>query len=305
MRIRIQPWQLAILVVALCAAAIWFVRWRKLAEPYDAPQLFSALPGSAAGTLLFVDVAKLRNGGILDLLAGSKAAEERDDRNFVEQTGFDYRTDLDAIAAVYVSGEVYLAVRGRFDWPQLSAYARSQGGRCQYTICTMPATSPERNISFYPIRRDVLALAVTIEERGVTIISPGQSKPRNVPPEPVWLRAPREALHASESLPAGVQLLLAPLGDAQSVELSAGPGKNGLRLRAEVALPSAKAAETLSQQFQSLTDALRRMSAKTAGAADLAGLLAKGSVEQKDSLVVAEWPLDPEFLKALASDRSQ
>jgi len=275
-------------------------------EPYDAPQLLSALPG-APGTLLFLDVAKLRNGGILDLVAGSKAVEERDYRNFVEQTGFDYRTDLDAIAAVFQSSGVYLVVRGRFDWPQLSAYARSQGGMCQYTVCSMPASAPDHNISFYPIRRDVLALAASTEERGVTIIAPGQSKAPKVPQDPVWLWAPRAVLRNSETLPVGIQLLLAPLTDAQSVELSAGPGKSGLRLRAEVSFPDAKAAASLSQQFQSLTNSLRQMSshnAGTAGSANLAELLAKGSIQQKDTIVTAEWPLDPEFLKSLAGDKA-
>ena len=223
MRLRFQPWQLAVLVVALCAGAIAFARWRKLSQPYDAPQLLAALPGGDRNTMLFLDVAKLRDGGVLNLLAGSKATEEPDYRNFVDQTGFDYRNDLDALAAVFNQGRIYAAVRGRFEWPQLAAYARSQGGTCQYTICTMPASSPERNISFYPIRKDVLALAITPEERGVSSVSPSQNSQRNVPQDPIWFWIPRSALQNTASFPAGLQLLLAPLSEAQSIAISAGP----------------------------------------------------------------------------------
>ena len=53
------------------------------------------LPADRA-TLVYIDTDALRKSGLLDLLAGSKAAEEADYRKFVEQTGFDYRTDLDA-----------------------------------------------------------------------------------------------------------------------------------------------------------------------------------------------------------------
>jgi hypothetical protein len=305
-RIRLQPWQLAVLVVVLCAAAVAFVRWRKLAQPYDAARLFSALP-VARGTLLYLDVETLRKGGILDLLAGSKAAEEPDYRNFVTQTGFDYRTDLDAVAAVFDSGQVYLTVRGHFDWPQLSGYARAQGGTCQYLICSMAASAPGRNISFYPLRGDVLALAVTSAERGVNMIADGQATPQVLPNDPAWLWAPRETFRNSSSLPAGIQLLLAPLTDAQSVALSAGPAaNNGLRLRAQVSFASPNAAAALVQQFQSLTKSLGQMSPQAGGSpgsTDVAGLLAKGTVEQKDSLVTAEWPLDPAFLKSLAQGK--
>ncbi|MEQ1947996.1 MAG: hypothetical protein ABL995_12455 [Bryobacteraceae bacterium] len=302
MRFRFQPWQLAILVIAACAGVIAFARWRSLAKPYDAAQLLSALPVDR-GTLFFVDVDQLRQGGILDALAGSKAVEEPDYRNFVDQTGFDYRSDLNSVAAVFDSGKIYAAIRGRFDWKQLAAYARSQGGVCQYTICTMPASAPDRNISFYPIRRDVLALAVTSEERGVATISPGQGKPKVIPEDPIWLWAPRQSFQRPDSLPAGVQLLLAPLTNAQSIALSAGPGKNGLRLHAVVALASPNDAVAVAKQFQTLTNSLRQLAPADAGSGDLMGLLANGSIEPKGASVIAEWPIAPEFLKSLATDR--
>lgn len=279
--------------------------------------MLSALP-IARGTLLFLDVGALRKGGILELISGSKAAEEPDYRNFVAQTGFDYRTDLDAVAAVFDSGQVYVTVRGRFDWTQLAAYARAQGGTCQYLTCSMPASAPDRHISFYPIRGNVLALAVTTEERGANMISDGQAKPKALPDDPAWLWTPRETIRDAASMPPGLQLLLSPVADAQSVSLSAGPAPDdkGLRLRARVTFASADAAAALVRQFQSLTSSLRNLAdqaGRSAGAdsdggdpADsngLGALLAKGKIERNDSVATAEWPLEPSFLKSMAEER--
>src|SRR5579863_6225298 len=159
MRVRFQPWQLAVLVVLLCGALVGVVRWRRASQPFNAAGLLAALPADGA-TLFYIDADALRQSGILELLAGSKTAEEADYRRFVEQTGFDYRTDVDAVAAAFVNGETYLTVRGRFQWKLLSSYARAQGGECRYTLCSMPASDKDRHVSFYPLKTNVLALSV-------------------------------------------------------------------------------------------------------------------------------------------------
>ena len=75
-------------------------------------------------TVVYMDVAAIRRSGILNMLAGSKAAEEPEYRQFVDQTKFDYRQDLDAVAAAFKDGQVFLALRGRFHWKNLADYAR-------------------------------------------------------------------------------------------------------------------------------------------------------------------------------------
>ncbi len=65
------------------------------------------------------------------LIAGSKSAEDPEYKTFVEQTGLDYRTDLDAVAAAFAEGNTYLALRGRFVSKKLAAYAQSHGGKCE------------------------------------------------------------------------------------------------------------------------------------------------------------------------------
>ena len=105
MRTRIQPWQLAAIVILLCGSILWFAHWRSTSRPYGAAELIQCLPPEQA-THMFIDVAALRSSGILDLLAGSRAAEEADYKKFVDQTGFDYRTDLDAVAGAFGMGEL-------------------------------------------------------------------------------------------------------------------------------------------------------------------------------------------------------
>jgi hypothetical protein len=93
-------------------------------------------------------------------LAGSKAVEEPDYQQFVNETKFDYRQDLDAIAAAFKDGKVYFALRGRFHWKDLKDYAARQGGSCHGDFCVVAGSQPNRRISFYPLKRDVLAMAI-------------------------------------------------------------------------------------------------------------------------------------------------
>ena len=128
MRLRFQPWQLALLVVALCVASVGVVRWWRVSAPYDAAHLVALLPSEKA-TVVYIDTGLLRQSGLLDLVAGSKAIEEPDYRKFVDQTGFDYRRDLDAVAAAFVDNHVYITLRGRFQWKQLNGYATIYAGK--------------------------------------------------------------------------------------------------------------------------------------------------------------------------------
>jgi hypothetical protein len=303
-RIRLQPWQLALLMVALSGAVVGLVRWRINAVSYSAARMIATLPSDRA-TLLYADVGVLRKAGILDLLAGSKAAEEADYRKFVDQTGFDYRNDLDAVAAAFANGASYFTIRGRFQWKQLAAYAISQGGECHYAICSLPGSALERNISFYPLRTDVLALAVSSDTNGVSMISPSQAqKALVIPAEPVWISAPTSALARQGALPAGVQSLLGPLGRAEKVTVAAGPQGASAQLRLVVLCKSPQDAEAVKGELSSATEALRNAALgapRAPGQPDWAAMLRAGAFSRAGLEVSGAWPLDRSFLEALAS----
>jgi hypothetical protein len=304
-RIRLQPWQLAVFVVVLSCGFVSAVRWWKNSFSYDRAHMVAALPGDRA-TVFFADVAALRNAGILDLLAGSKAAEEADYQKFVEQIGFDYRTDLDTVAAAFVDGQSFFTVRGRFQWSQLADYAKAQGGECRYAICTLPGSSLGRNISFYPMQPNVLALAVTPEPNGVSSITPSSHVWLNpLPPEPVWISAPTSELTKPGALPVSIQVLLGPAARSGRVVAALGPRNQGIQLRLSLVCKSPDEAQTVKRELASATEIVRNSlqnDSPEPGQPDWAGFLRGGTLSVNGAEVTGTWPLDRSFLNALVSD---
>ena len=295
------------MLIVFCAGVLAFTYWRSQRH-FDAVSLIESLPPYQA-THVYVAVGALRDSGVLDLLAGSKAEEEPDYRAFVEQTGFDYRSDLDAVAAAFFHGGSYFTIRGHFDWKKLTAYARAQGGDCRNAVCSMAASDKLRHISFFPLSSDVLALAVTTEERGVTMIGPNQWKtPPKLPQEPVWISAPSFMFSDPKDLPAGAQAFLSPLAQAQQVVFAIGPDGQRLRIRLEVSCATPESAAALAKQLTSTTDLLKKMLERekmTPNPRDLSGVLVAGTFQQEDKRVTGTWPVERGFIEALASGKVQ
>lgn len=294
-------------MIALCGGALWLFHWRASRE-LSARSLIQYLPPDRTAHV-YIDVAALRSGGLVDLLAGSKAEEEPDYRKFVEQTGFDYRSDLDAVAAGFEHGDVYMVLRGHFDWKRLKEYALAQGGTCRNTVCSMQASAADRHISYYPIRSDVLALAVSNEERGVDMISAEQWKnPPQLPPEPVWISVPAYMFTDVSGLPAGTHSFLTPLAQSEGVTFAIGPQGQRFQLRVEVICASPQAAADLANQLTSTTDLLRKMIVRdhmTANPRDLSGVLVSGTFDHQDRKVTGIWPVERGAIEALTSGQAQ
>lgn len=275
---------------------------------YDAGRLLAMLPVGRA-TLVYIDTGSLRKSGLLNLVAGSKAAEEADYRKFVEQTGFDYRTDLDAVAAAFIDGRVYTTLRGRFQWAKLAAYAESQGGQCRDAVCGMAGSSAERNISYYEVASNVLALAVSPDPRGVTSIGPGGRKVE-IPAaaDPVWISVPPAVFNKLDAFPDGTRAFLSPLARAEKVTFAAGPQGDRLQLRLEVVCATAEAAADLTKQLAGVTGLLKDMIGRahmTPNPRDLSGVLVAGRFEQRAATVIGTWPIERGFVEALASGQIQ
>lgn len=311
MKFRFQPWQLAALVIVMCAAAVIFT-WRRHERAFDAAGMLECLPPDQA-THVYVDVDALRRGGMLQLIAGNKTAEEPDYQKFVTQTGFDYTRDLDAAAIAFFHGSEYFAVRGRFDWPKLADYARAQGGNCGDSngnaVCSMPASTPERHISYYMLSSKVLAMAVSPEERGVNMIGPNQWKnPPHLPAEPVWISAPSFVFSNVENLPTGTHSFLSPLAQADQVTFAIGPEGQRLQIRLEVSCATPEVAAAMTAQLTKTTDLLKKMldlDHMKPNANDLTTVLISGSFEQHDKLVTGKWPVERGFVEALAAGQVQ
>ena len=294
-------------MVVLCAAAVALAHWWRVSSPYDAARLISALPKERA-TVMYLDAEQLRRSGLLALLAGSKAAEETDYRKFVDETGFDYRTDLDALAASFADNRLYATLRGRFRWKQLTSYAESQGGECHYSVCTMLGSAADRNISFFPLKSDVLALAVSTDPRAVTSIVSGTKLPAPLPNDPFWISVPAAVFNKPDAFPSGTRAFLSPLTHADKITFAVGPQGDRLQLRLEVACATPEAAAELVKQLSSVTSLLKSMIERehmTPNSHDLSGVLVAGTFVQRQSTVVGTWPVERGFVEALASGQIQ
>ncbi|HZT39641.1 MAG TPA: hypothetical protein VFA28_17235 [Bryobacteraceae bacterium] len=300
---RPQPWHLAAILVALCASVIaimYEARSRGINTPSE---MIACLPHRGA-TVAYIDVDALRRSGFLDLIAGSKATEDLEYTAFVDATGFDYRRDLDRMALSIAGNDVWLVLRGRFNWNKLNAYTTAHGGLCRNAVC-MAQTSPERWVSYYPLRAGAMALAISAQQGAVFGITPhgANAELAQNPDQPVWVLVPAATLRAARSLPAGARSFVSPLGSAEWVVFSIGPAQNALRLSADVACSSEPAAAELLSQLERATAMLRSMLQREhqqPNPRDLSGVLADGSFRREGRRVLGAWPIPREFIESVA-----
>ncbi len=222
MKPRFQLRPLVALLLVACAIAGAGIYWFRARRPLPPSNLVAFLPTSDA-TVIYIDVDTLRRSGILAMVAGSKTSEEPDYRQFVEQTKFDYRQDLDAVAAAMKDGRIYFALRGRFHWSNLKDYATRQGGSCHNDFCVAQGSQPNRRISFYLLKPDVMALAIGPDDFGAyQITSASGKKAPAEPKEPVWASVPAVALQGMDSLPAAAKAYVPAMQGAEQIVLSIG-----------------------------------------------------------------------------------
>lgn len=259
-------------------------------------------PGQA--TLAYVDVAALRRAEILDLLAGSKATEELEYKDFVEATGFDYRRDLDSFAAAFTPSATYMVVRGRFDWKRLNQYAKQHGGRCINGFCESPASEPTRHVSYYALKSDTMALAFSGDEFAAgSVTSRGRQPGDPLPQQPVWISVPGSVFRNASDLPTGTHSFASALAGADKIVFSAGPEEDHMQLQMTVTCPTPETAQQLELRLDNVTDLLRKMvelENQTPNAGDLSGVLAAGSFQTIGRTVYGRWPVQRAFLDSLS-----
>jgi hypothetical protein len=298
-----QRQQIVALTVAACAIAGAAGYWYHARGAAPASSLVSYLPAVNA-SVIYIDVDALRRSGILSLVTGSKAVEEADYQQFVNETKFDYRQDLDAIAAAFKDGKVYFALRGRFHWKNLKDYAARQGGSCHGDFCVVAGSQPNRRISFHPLRHDVLAMAISPDDFAAYQVASQSVKLELAPPkEPVWALIPAVALQRMDSLPVAAKAYVPALRGAEQIILSIGADPaSQLQLGLQVTCKDATAASALLTQFESTTTALRQVLSKVnrkPDPADLSGVLVAGTFHRSERQVYGAWPIPKAFINAI------
>ena len=289
----------------LCAALTGGIHWYQTLGGASPSDLVNYLPGGNA-TVVYIDADAIRRSGILNMIAGSKAAEELEYQQFVDQTLFDYRQDLDAVAVAFKDKQVFLAARGNFHWKNLMDYAVHQGGSCHNSFCTVPSVRPSRRISFYALKPNIMALAISPDDfAAYSVIRKPAKPPLATPNEPVWMLVPAAALKDTEALPAGTKPYAAALQNAEQVLFTLGPDSGNLQLSLQVTCRDATSATKLLADFQNATDTLRNWIAREhqqPNPADLSGVLVAGTFRREDKRVYGQWPLPRAFVDSLTGE---
>jgi hypothetical protein len=294
-------------VVAIGTAGITFAihsyRYRFVRSDAD---MLAFLPSGEA-TVFFADAAALRHASMLNLLTGSKPVSDPEYQDFVRQTHFEYSKDLDAVAGKANSEQLFLVLRGRFDWGKLRRYAAAHGGSCTKRICKLPGTRAARWASFMLIQPDVMGLALSADSSAVEMLRPsGGSRRPQMPAEPVWVNLPASLLRNPVNLPPPMRIFAIALQSADSVTLSlARPAENrstAFNVQLDAICRNASTADTARDQLEIQTKMLRlglEREHQQPNPADFTGLLTAGRFQVVDKHVMGTWPVSKELLSAL------
>lgn len=302
----IRSWQLFLAVGGLCAISLAGMYWWNLRRSAGNDHLFRRLPVERA-IIAGVDVKALRAAGVLDLLAGARGVEELDYKEFVQQTGFDYREDLDYVAAAFDAEHKYFLLRGRFDWGLLTRFSAAKGAACTNLFCSLRGDEPGKNLSYFPLSRDVLALAIGFAPRAAYSLM-NEREPESgfqIPQDAIWASLPGPLLAASKNLPDGVKAYAATLSSAERVTIGLAVGATGIEARLQADCTAAPAAAELRDRLQDLTELLRKMLARAGQQpkpGELAAVLLTGRFEANGKALRATWPVPRAFLANLASE---
>ena len=305
MRLRLQPWQLAAGLIILCAAAVFGIYRLRTRGGVQPAEMTSYLPTNNA-VVVYIDFESMRRSGILNLLSGSKAAEELEYQQFVDQTLFDYRQDLDAAAVAFKEDQVFFALRGRFHWKNLMDYTVRRGGACHNSFCAVEGSKPLRRISFYPLKPDLMAMAVSKDDLAAYQVARNSGRLAVSPPsQPVWILVPAAALKNAGSLPDAARPYAAALRNTEEVLFSVGSRRDQLQLSLQVACKDAISASALLVDLENATNALRKMIARQhqePNPGDLTGVLAAGVFRREDRQVFGEWPIPRAFVDSITRE---
>lgn len=289
-------------MVALCACTIGAVYYFQSREK-KLPELMRYLP-QREGITVYLNLRLLRDAGILDRINGAAVTQEPEYQAFVQQSGFDYRQDLDSVLARFTPKVNYILLTGRFRWRDLNRYVIQSGGQCQRGFCRMNGSEPDRKISFVAVNGRTLGLAVGPTPGSAYDLTKKRSEAAGpLPEEPVWLSFSPSALRSNEKFPAGTRLFAKALADADRVTLSIGFEGGKVMAKLEAQSHSSLAAQSLLNQMQGLTELVRSYLARSGqkpNPADMSGVVTSGEFSREGNVVRGRWPLEWSFIDALA-----
>jgi len=288
---KTRAWLLILFIAALCSGTLGGVIWYR-SRAISPAAMMKRLPTDDA-IVLFVDFAKLRSAGLLQLLDGSKVGEDPEYQSFVRQTEFDYKQDLDTAMVAFAPKAKYMLLKGRFDWKALKSYVLSTDGRCNNSFCKMAGSTPERRISFYPVQSNLMAMGVSDDDAAALRMNLVEDRPdAEIPNAPIWLAVPPSVVKSGQNLPAGTQMFARSLDRAQAVTLSLVQEGDAYAAKLDVKCASAADASALAGDLSNTTRLLREMIQRehqTPNPADLSGFLTSGTFMSQGQKTHGYW----------------
>ena len=305
MRRRNTLW-IVVAILALAGAAILSVvdvqRHRFVRSSID---LVKQLPPGDF-TRFYADLGALRKVGLLHLLTGANPIQEKDYREFVRQTQFDYARDLDAIAGASDGEQLFFLIRGRFDWDKFKQYVVARGGTCRSQSCAVPTSKSGYWANLVRLQPGVAGLAISAHSAAAdTLRREAPPTDEGAPSNPVWVSVSKTLLTKPESLPLAMRALAISLQAADSVILSLGPAvdkRSAFAIDLDASFSVEPSAETARAQLDIQTRMLKlglQRAHREPDPADLTGLLTAGTFQRVRKQVIGSWPVRRELLKTL------
>jgi len=307
LRLKLPPWAFLLLVGAVVAAVLFVIDSYRHRFVRSNADLVHLLPRGDS-TVLFANFSLLRRAGMMDSLAGARPSEAPEYNQFVRETRFDYKKNIDAIAAAANDGRIFFVARGRFDWDALRNYVRGQGGSClRNTFCRIPTSQPGRWASLVEIQPNVIGLAVGKDISADQLLrGAGRRNGGVIPSAPVWVPISESLLKNPVDLPLPVRIFAITLQSADSVLVSLDAANvedsAAFEIRLDAACPNRVTAATIRQQLELQTKLLKLELSREhtqPNPADLTGLLTSGSFQVVNRNVIGTWPVRKELLKTL------
>jgi hypothetical protein len=304
-RIALRAWHLLLILVGICLATFGWLEWRRRQQDVSNASLLARLPTDNAIQFV-INVQTLRQVGLLELLAGSQAAEEMEYQKFVQATGFDYREDLDAVIAALVKKHKFFLLRGRFQWPLIRNYMIAQGGNCRNGFCSSLQDGSGLYVSVFPILPGVLSLAVSDNPYAAyALVTRSEPSPDvKAPNEPFWLSLPVSVLNDGATLPSGTRAFASAAKSAEKLTFTLGAAGNSFQANMEVLCRTQQDAESMAAQLRQVTETLRRYierERQQPNPKDLSGVLTAGTFQSQERRVTGRWPIERAFLESLAA----
>jgi hypothetical protein len=301
---RRRETHIIVVLGAIAIIALGIFAWRNAVISASPESLLLRLPTQDA-VVAGIDFIALRRSGFVDFLLDSKTPQDADYTAFVQDTGFDYRRDLEYVLASFAPDGEFFLVKGKFDWPKLEEYVAHQKGSCFDHLCRVSGSTPEKKISFFPLRNGLMAMAVSTDDTAATRLNkPGPQGDIAIPGQPVWISMSAGALRHSTSLPGSSKIFASAITDANRITITLGLDGNALDAHLDAVCRDAQQAGALTTQLRSLTNALQKVAqqgGKPIAENELSGLLAAGKFDQAGSHVMGTWPVSRALLQNLRS----